>query len=130
MTGILKHGQWVHQLCLCAFASKNLKGDENVLTRAIPSEVLVNKCLVLESAETSSEIGNIPVELVGCTPMLFHIIVWFFFGRAGAVLVLGYCADVVAATYPGASLLGVKQEGTHLEFSAEHRFLLCLISRN
>jgi len=30
----------------------------------------------------------------------------------------------------GASLLGVKQEGTHLEFSAEHRFLLCLISRN
>lgn len=50
--------------------------------------------------------------------------------KTGAVLVLGYFADVVAATYPGASLLGVKQEGTHLEFSAEHRFLLCLISRN
>ncbi len=46
------------------------------------------------------------------------------------MLVLRYFADVVAATYPGASLLGVKQEGTHLEFSAEHRFLLCLISRN
>jgi hypothetical protein len=100
------------------------------LKGAIPSEVLVNKCLVLEFAETSSEIGNIHVELIGCTPTLFHIIVWFFFGRAGAVLVLGYFADVIAATYPGASLLGVKQEGTHLEFSAEHRLLLCLISRN
>ncbi len=33
MTGILKHGQWVHQLCLSAFASKILKGDQNVLTR-------------------------------------------------------------------------------------------------
>jgi len=41
------------------------------LQGAIPSEVLVNKCLVLESAETSSEIGTSMLSLLAAHPCYF-----------------------------------------------------------